>query len=129
MSSLGAGLTCTTGMCANAKVQLAVMQDTYKQHADDPNFADKYKPSVDTLQAEFDASYSIWSMFIPWNPECCKVQDIGNQAEALTNQMLAYVGVQLPNVPQSFDWTTLAIIGAVLFVAAPYVTPFLRGRK
>lgn len=124
------GLVCTTAMCANAKVQVAQMHSTYEQYANDPAFAARFKPAVDSIQSAFDENYSVWSEWIPFNPACCALQDTGNDAEDITNKMISYVGGVTPDVtPAPFDWVTLAVIGGVLFIAAPYVTPFLRGRK
>ena len=121
------GVLCTTAMCANAKVQVAEMQATYKQHSDDLTFASKFKPAVDAIQATFDDQYSVWSEWIPFNPECCALQDTGNQAETLTHQMIQHVGGVTPlRAGQSFDWVTIAIIGGALFLLAPYVTAYSR---
>jgi len=119
------GIMCTTTMCANAKVQLAQMQETYKNYANDGAFVARFKPSVDSIQQAFDDNYSVFSEWIPFNPTCCALQDIGNQAEDMNNQMLSYVGAApITPTPKPMDINSLLLVGGVivgLIVLAPYI--------
>ena len=125
MSNTQLGLICTTAMCANAKVQVSQMQDTFKQYSNNSDFYARFQPAVDSIQAAFDENYSVWSEWIPFNPACCALQDTGNQAEDLTNQMIQYQGGVTPSMtPRPTDWVTLALIGGALFILAPYVTAY-----
>jgi hypothetical protein len=80
----------------------------------------QYQQQHDALMTAFNAQYSSWMSWIPFNPSCCAVEQIGEQADNLTSQMTGGAvtgpsvtpsGIPLPSLP---NVTTLLIVAGVL---------------
>lgn len=85
-----ADLVCTTAMCSEGRASVQEMRKTFDTLATDENFPKAYfEPTVISLEQSFQANYSIFSEWIPFNPSCCAIKDIGAQADDLTTRMLA----------------------------------------
>jgi hypothetical protein len=86
-------LLCTSAMCAEGKLSVQEMRSTFDSlQAQYPNFQSSfYEPTVVSIEQAFNANYSWFSSYIPFNPECCAIKDIGAQADTVTQQMLASV--------------------------------------
>lgn len=114
---------CTTPLCKSGRAAVAkawytwhYLQDNYQ------NFnAASYQPALQAIQASLDSVDSWYADLIPFNPVCCTIDDLGAQAEILTNQMLASVGaVNIPPPPPQTDWLTVALVGGAILLLAVY---------
>lgn len=85
-----------------------------------------YQSAHDDIMGQFNANYSWYSSWIPFNPTCSVVCNIGTQAEQLQQQIQRAMG-QNPTPagsPGGFDigsTVNLLIIGAVLYLALPFL--------
>lgn len=69
------------------------MRLTYDNLKNNPKFnTNRFASTVDSIEESFDAEYTMFSEWIPFNPACCTIGDIGEQAATITNQMLQSVG-------------------------------------
>lgn len=86
-------------MCAQGKASVQTMERTFNVLIGNPNFnRGRFEPTVTAIEQSFDVEYSFYSEYIPFNPACCAIKDLGAQADKLTNDMLASVGAQ-PTAP------------------------------
>jgi len=123
---------CTTPMCKDGRAKVVQMEYTWSYLKDtEPSFnADGFQPTVQSLRASLDSVDSWYADLIPFNTTCCTIDEIGSQAETLTNQMLASVGaISVPPAPQPTDWSTLLLIGGavvLLIVYSPQIKKVIR---
>jgi len=61
----------------------------------------KYEPLVIAIEQTFEETYAFYSPYIPFNPTCCAVLELGKQADKLSIEMLASVGLQSTPGPSS----------------------------
>lgn len=127
---------CTTPMCTDGRTAVVEMEHTFsylKQNY--PTFNQEYfGPAVASIRASLDAVDSIYADWIPFNPTCCTIEEIGSQADLLTNQMLQSVGASgVPAPPPAgTDWFSIALLGGLALVAiayAPTIQTYLPKRK
>ena len=128
-------VVCTTAMCTDARAALAQMWYVFNYLT---NNYQTFQPSqwqtqCQAIQASFDAVASFYDTWIPFNPTCCTERDIGLQAQALSSQMSASVG--LPDIPKppatGTDWTTLLVVAGVITLAvvySPQIKSALKGK-
>lgn len=115
---------CTTPMCTDGRAAVVEMEYTFgylKQNY--PTFAAEFfAPAVASTRASLDAVDSFYADWIPFNPTCCTIEEIGAGADVLTNQMLQSVGASaVPHPPAGgTDWLSVAIIGGLALVAVAY---------
>jgi len=111
---------CTTPLCKSGRAAVAKARWTWQYLKDNyPGFnAGSFNPAIQSLEASLASVDSWYADFIPFNPVCCTIEDLGAQADILTNQMLGSVGaVNIPPPPAQTDWVTLAVVaGAVLLL-------------
>jgi len=90
-------LVCTTVQCSQGRVSVEQMQATFDSLKTNPQFnVGSFEPTVLSIKQSFDASYSAIDEWIPFNPNCCAIKDIGAQADLITSRMLASVGSVSP---------------------------------
>lgn len=114
---------CTSTMCKTGRAAVAKMWYTLNYlRANEPSFnAAGFEPACRGIQASLDAVDSWYADLIPFNPTCCTIDDIGRQADALANQMLASVGAaNIPPPPPQTDWLTVALVGGAILLLAVY---------
>lgn len=114
---------CTTPMCKSGRAAVAKMWYTFNYlKANYQNFnAAGFEPTCKSIQAALDSVDSWYADFIPFNPTCCTIDDIGRQADTITNQMLASVGgVTIPEPPPGTDWTSVIVFGGVVLLLVAY---------
>ena len=86
-------IICTSPMCVDGKASVDTMDRTYNVLIGNPRFnRSHFEPIVTALDESFDEQYSFYSSYIPFNPACCAIKDIGAQADKVTNDMLESVG-------------------------------------
>jgi hypothetical protein len=111
-------MICTTPMCTDGKASVDQMNATFNDLvATHPEFnASQFQPTVKSITDVFNATYSFYDPYIPFNPVCCTIADIGAQADALTNEMLASVGgAPIPGPSTQTDpLGMLLVIGGII---------------
>jgi hypothetical protein len=111
---------CTTVMCSEGKARVSEMRRVFNILSGNPSFNQaKYEPSVLAIEQAFDDQYSLFSEWIPFNPACCAIKDIGAQADALTLQMQSAAGVGTTPLPVSegFNLDTVVTLGGLALAA------------
>lgn len=110
-------------MCSDGRAAVVEMWRAFNYLSEIyPDFhSGAFRPSCEAIQAALDANDSWYADWIPFNPTCCTIAGIGEQAEVLTTQMLASVGAAtLPAPPKGTDWASLVVIGGLLAIALVY---------
>jgi hypothetical protein len=104
--------------CVLGSQSISLMDSTFQSL--DATTQAQYQQQHDALMAAFHSQYSFYSPWIPFNPYCCAVEEIGEQADALTLQMtngavkgpsVTPSGIQLPSGGQVT--AGLVILGAL----------------
>ena len=116
-------LVCTTVMCEDGRRKVAQMWTAFNYLSENyPAFnRNHFLPVCNTLQQSLDAIDSWYATWIPFNPVCCSMDDIGNQAIQVTNQMMSSVGAAtVPEPPAGTDWGTVVVVAGVVLLAALY---------
>ena len=125
---------CTTTLCKDGRAAVEKMRFTRDYLTSNyPNFnADSFQPTIKALQAELESVDYWYADLIPFNPTCCVIDDIGKEADILTNQMLASVGaVNVPTPPES-NWSNAVLIGGIallLVVYSPQIKSVISSRN
>src|SRR5215831_8121512 len=92
---LGGLSLCTTPMCSQGKASVEQMRATFDRLVSQKSIdRSQFEPLVGAIESSFGQNYSRFSEWIPFNPKCCAIADIGRQAEELTSRMLQSVGLQ-----------------------------------
>jgi len=105
-------------MCESAQASVNQMVETFASLSADTSFdTSRFKPTVDSIKASFDAEWSWYDPYIPFNPACCTLEKIGQQADILTNQMLSSVGADPVTGPSTGPGIDPLILAGVLFAA------------
>src|SRR5262252_8383947 len=95
-----ADMICTSTMCADGRVSVQNMRSTFDSLVSNTDFnRSYYEPTVLAIEKSFHDNYSVFSEWVPFNPSCCAVKDIGAQADEVTHQMLQSVGAEAPTAP------------------------------
>ena len=114
---------CTSVMCEDGRRKVSEMWATYDYLlANYPAFnSSQFLPAATTLQQSLEAIDSWYATWIPFNPVCCSIDDIGNQAAQLTNTMLTSVGAaRVPSPPPATNWGNVIVIAGIVLIAAIY---------
>lgn len=85
MSAQLGDIICTTAQCSQGADSVHAM-DNYFQ-ALDPSRQAAYQAEHDYIMTQFNANYSWYSPYIPFNPACCGILTIGQQADQLLCRM------------------------------------------
>lgn len=121
-----ADLFCTTAMCARGRTSVNEMQNMYDTLSSDYTDFDRnrFAPTVSGIKKSFDDAYSVFSEYVPFNPTCCTIAELGKQADTVTSQMLQSVsaapaGQGPSSAPPPIDIggignTVLWVIGGIL---------------
>lgn len=117
-------IVCTTVMCHDGRRKVSEMWAAFNYLSENYSNFDRarFLPTCNTLQQSLDAVDSWYATWIPFNPVCCSVDDIGNQAITVTNNMLASVGaesVPLPP-PGATDWGSVIMFAGLVALAVVY---------
>lgn len=106
-------------MCAQGKASIQEMRRVFNILSGNASFnREKFEASVLGIEGAFEDSYSVFSEWIPFNPACCAIKDLGNQADRITTQMLTAAGVALPGTgpgsqPPAIDLDAMVMLGAL----------------
>lgn len=127
---------CTSAMCQQGKASVDTMERTFNVLLGNPLFnRAHFEPTVTSLEQSFQDQWHFYTPYIPFNPACCAIQDIGQQADDLTNAMLASVGAESTGTgpsqqkpPINFDTATTLITLGIVAVLVSNVAPFIRKR-
>ena len=120
MSAQLGDLICTSAQCVTGADSVHAM-DNYFQVLD-PGTQASYKQQHDAIMAQFDAAYSWYSPYIPFNPGCCTVLTIGQAADALLCRMEGGVGCVSPSSGDgSLSLSGMIVLAAVGFLAFTYL--------
>jgi hypothetical protein len=120
---------CTTSMCSAGRASIEEMDAVYNslESTLQPRFQSAHDSILSTYQ-QYWVSVDEW---IPFNPECCAIQQLGYQADSLTSQMQQASG-QVSSGPgpgtqaQPTDWLSglfgpsgkwMVLGGILLFLA------------
>lgn len=112
-------VVCTSAMCAQGKASVSEMRRVFNILSGNPSFnRAKFEPSVLSIEQTFDEQYNILSEWIPFNPACCSIKDLGSQADRLTAQMQTAAGAaSTPGGPGTsapgIDLDSLVTLGAL----------------
>lgn len=113
-------LVCTTPQCVTGADSVHAMDDYFQALA--PVDQAAFKARHDTILSQFNASYSFYSPYIPFNPACCDVLTIGRAADALLCEMSGASNCVSPSSGDgSMSLSTMIVLGAVAFLAIQYV--------
>lgn len=111
-------LVCKSGRAAIQRMTwtLAYLKDQY------PNFdASRFVPTVESIQSSLAAIDHFYTDWIPFNPDCCEFESLGNQADVMTNSMLQSVGAaNIPPPPPETDWASVIVFGGVALLLIAY---------
>lgn len=127
-------LFCTTVMCSQGKASVETMRHTFDTLSNEINF-DRYhyESAVSAIEQAFQDNYGMFSQWIPFNPACCAIKDLGLQAEHLTADMLqsmrmAGTGPGPSNTPPVIDSGSLITLGMLALgaVIVSNVAPLMR---
>ncbi len=116
-------VVCTTVMCYDGRRKVAEMWHAFDYLSANHSEFDRnhFLPAANTLQQSLDAIDSWYATWIPFNPVCCSIDDIGNQALILMDQMMESVGVaSVPAPPPTTNWSNVIIIGGIVLLAVVY---------
>lgn len=117
---------CTTPMCSAGEASVSQMRAVWADYQGDVR-VQQFGPTVQAISDSFDSAYHVYDPYIPFNPVCCTVADIGAQADAITNQILSAVGAQpLPSPPDTSNNWDNAILVLGLGLLAVVIAPELR---
>jgi hypothetical protein len=108
---------CTTPMCDSGSASVSQMDALYQQLGQ----PSQYQQAHDAIMASYNQSYSWYSDLIPFNPDCCTLQQIGQQADALSSQMSGgTIGAGPSTQGQGMSLTTILVLGAALYLGMVY---------
>lgn len=97
---------CTTPMCTAGRASVEQMDSVYQANASN---LQSFQSAHDAILSTFQSYWITIDEWIPFNPECCAIQQLGAQADQLTMQMQQALG-QNPvsagpgSQSQSPDW-------------------------
>jgi hypothetical protein len=113
-------LVCTSAQCTTGADSVTAM-DNYFQ-ALDPASQAAFKTRHDAIMEQFNAAYSWYSPYIPFNPACCDVLTIGKAADGLLCQMEGGQGCVSPSSGDgSMSLQGMIVLAAVGFLAFTYM--------
>lgn len=113
-------MICTSAQCVTGANSVTAMDEYFK--AMDPASQATFKARHDAIMAQFDAAYSWYSPYIPFNPACCDVQTIGLAADRLLCEMAGGSDCVSPSAGSGeMSLQGMIVLGAVAFLAIQYV--------
>lgn len=83
---------CTTPQCTEGEAQVQQMDSVFQSAP--PYVQSQFQSAHDAIMATYNATYGMFTNYIPFNPDCCTLADLGTQAVALQNQILTASGQQ-----------------------------------
>jgi hypothetical protein len=83
-------VVCSTPQCTTGEAQVQEMDATFQGAPS--NVQAQFQSAHDSIMTSFNQIYGMLTNYIPFNPDCCTIGDLGNQAQALQNQMLSAMG-------------------------------------
>ena len=125
VSSILPSDTCTASMCGDAKALMDQMWEVYNNLvATYSNFdANTFLPAATSIQKSYDDNYHWYDWWIGFNPACCTMYAIGEQARSLTSKMLASVGaadIPAPPSGNNTDWFSVLVVGGAIVLLVVY---------
>jgi len=116
-------LVCTSGECAQGRTSIEEMTATFAQLQSASGFdPSHFEQTVTEIQNTYRNNFSWIDEWIPFNPQCCALKDLGSQADTVTAAMLASVGSQNPgkgpgSTPPPISFEFLVSVGIAFAVA------------
>ncbi len=140
-------LVCTQGNCDEGDLLVAQMQAYWKRFAIDEergedfaaDFRERFSTATTVLVEQYNEISASWQY--PFDPDCCKIQELGRQAYELTKRMSAMADVESPSDPKLpapgedtsiGDLLKYAVVGGIIIaaiVAAPHVIEAVKGLR
>lgn len=111
---LGDVICSNTVVCQAAENAVQQMDSVYQANVASLT---NYQSSHDTIMSSYNANYSSLEDYIPFNPNCCTMQTIGQQAYDLMIQMQTALGQN----PTPGGGNTLGITGYIVLAAVGYL--------
>lgn len=109
--------------CDSGQALITQMDGIYQSAPAD--IQGQFQAAHDVIMSQYNADWYTGINYIPFNPQCYAIQDLGTQALALSNKMLVAMG-QLPLTdPNAIDWTSIAVIAVVVVVGFMFVEKHL----
>ena len=116
----GLGQTvCMTGDCAAGAASIRQMDSVYQSAG--PDTQATFQSAHDGIMASFNQSYSWYSEWIPFNPGCCGILQLGAQADQLTVQIQRALGQTSITPPPPPDTSIAGIPSPWLWIGAGIV--------
>ena len=112
-------IICTTPMCEAGGLSVAQMQGTFDDLSANSAFdRARFESTVTSIARAYADSISWYDPYIPFNPICCSIETLGRQADAVTREMIASVGGELPGPGPStpsggFDMSSLMLLAGM----------------
>lgn len=85
-------IVCTTPQCTDGEAQVTQMDSVFQNAP--ANIQAQFQSAHDAIMSSYNSVYGAFTNYIPFNPDCCTIGDLGTQAVALQNQMLVSMGQQ-----------------------------------
>lgn len=109
---------CTTPMCDAGEASVSQMDIVFRSLP--AGLQNQFRSTHDNIMDNLASVASWYSDWIPFNPNCCTIQEIGQQADNLTHQMQVANG-QVPSGPLSdpggMSLTSMVVLGVLGFLA------------
>lgn len=108
---------CNTPECTTGEAQINQMDSVFQSAP--ANVQTQFQGAHDAIMSSFNAIYGITTNWIPFNPDCCTIGDLGNQAVALQSQILSAMGQSGTTLTPSggFQLPSLQSVTSLLIVA------------
>ena len=106
-----ADAVCTTPQCTTGEAQIQEMDATFQSAP--ANVQAQFQGAHDAIMSSYNSIYGVLTNYIPFNPDCCTIGDLGTQAQALEAQILSAMGQSTgtPLTPgQGLPLTTILIL-------------------
>lgn len=107
----------TTVDCDNGQASVTQMDSVFQ--AAPANIQTQFRQQHDAIMSTYNSTWYTGIDLIPFNPACGTMQQLGQEADALANQILQAQGlspVAGPSTGSSLSLTTMLLIGAAVYL-------------
>ncbi len=111
----------TSSTCQTGEAAIAQMDSVFQSLPVD--IQNNFQSAHDMIMASYNANHSFYTDWIPLNPDCVIICQIGEQADALTSQMQIAIG-QVPAshvTPSQMSIQSMLILAAVGYLTFVYL--------
>lgn len=115
-SGLRANAICTTPDCDTGQASILQMDGVFQSLP--ANLQYSFQSAHDSIMQAYNNTWYTGINWIPFNPSCCTIQDLGTQADALTVAMQTAMGQTPvhPLTPQGMSMSGLIVLGIIGFL-------------